>query len=77
MSATTGLYKSSVIGDATTNGGVISNNAVVDNAAENVFPHVNETDRTAGDEIWRKVFLKKLSGTLTEAKFLANILRAG
>ncbi len=74
MSATTGLYKSSVISDEAGNGGVITNNAVVDNAAENLFPHVTEAQRTAGLTRYRKAFLKKLSGTLTNAKFMIDRL---
>jgi len=74
MAAVTGLYKSSVVSNDTGNGGVLSNNAVVDNAAENVFPHVNESDRTAGITRYRDVFVKKLSGTLTEAKFMIDRL---
>ncbi len=74
MSAVTGLFKSSVVSDETTNGGVLSNNAVVDNTAENVFPHVNEADRTAGITRYRDVLVKKLSGTLTNAKFMIDRL---
>jgi len=74
MTATVGLYKSSVIGDAPGNGGVLTNNAVVDNAAANLFPHVPELERTAGVTRYRAAFLKKLSGTLTQAKYMANRL---
>lgn len=74
MSAVTGLYKSSVISDAVGNGGVITNQAVTDNAAENLSPHVTEADRTAGVTRYRKAFLKKLSGTLTSAKFMLDRL---
>ncbi len=78
MTASTGLFKSSVISDATGNGGLLTNNAVVDNAAENLFPHVTEAQRTVGLTRYRKAFLKKLSGTLTLAKYMADILsRAG
>jgi hypothetical protein len=74
VSATTGLFKSSVISDAVGNGGVITNDAVVDNAAENLFAHVTEAQRTAGITRWRKGLLKKLSGTLTQAKFMIDRL---
>lgn len=74
MSAITGLYKSSVVSNDTGNGGVLSNNAVVDNAAENVFPHVSEADRTAGITRYRDILVKKLSGTLTAAKFMIDRL---
>lgn len=74
MSATDALYKSSVISDATGNGGVMTNDAVVDNAAANLFPHVVESERTAGVSRYRKTFLKKLSGTLTAAKYMIDRL---
>jgi hypothetical protein len=74
MSAVTGLFRSSVISDTGGNGGVITNNAVVDNAAENLFPHVTEADRTAGVTRYRKAYLKKLSGTLASAKFMIDRL---
>ncbi|MBN2224956.1 MAG: hypothetical protein JW765_09805 [Deltaproteobacteria bacterium] len=74
MTASTGLFKSSVISDATGNGGIITNNAVIDNAAANLFPHVPESERTAGQTRYRKAHIKKLSGTLTEAKFMADRL---
>jgi hypothetical protein len=74
MTATVGLYKSSVISDGSGNGGVITNNAVVDNAAENLFPHVPESERIAGHTRYRLGFLKKLSGTLTQAKLMIDRL---
>lgn len=74
MSAVTGLYKSSVISDATGNGGVMVNDAVVDNAAANLFPHVPESERTAGQDRYRLGFIKKLSGTLTAAKYMIDRL---
>jgi len=74
MTASTALYKSSVISDEVGNGGIISNDAVVDNAAANMFPHVPESERTAGVTRERKGFLKKLSGTLTAAKFMIDRL---
>ncbi len=78
MTATVGLFKSNVISDASGNGGVLTNDAVVDNAAENLFPSVTEAQRTAGLDRYRKALMKKLSGTLTSAKFMADILsRAG
>jgi hypothetical protein len=78
MTAEVGLFKSSVISDTSGNGSVLSNDAVVDNAAQNLFPSVTEAERTAGLTCYRKALLKKLSGTLTSAKFMADILsRAG
>lgn len=78
MIAEVGLFKSSVISDASGNGGVLTNDAVVDNAAENLFPSVTEAQRTAGLTRCRKALLKKLSGILTSAKFMPDILsRAG
>jgi hypothetical protein len=74
VTASTGLYKSSVISDGTGNGGILSNNAVIDNAAENLFPHVTEAQRTAGLTRYREGFVKKLSGTLTAAKFMMDRL---
>jgi hypothetical protein len=74
MTTEVGLYKSSVILDDDGNGGVLTNNAVVDNAAENLFPSVSESDRTAGLTRYRKGFLKKFSGTLTQAKFMIDRL---
>lgn len=74
MAATIGLFKSSVQSDAAGNGGVLTNNAVVDNAAQNLFPNVSEAERTAGLTRYRLAELKKLDGTLTIAKLMVDRL---
>jgi hypothetical protein len=74
MTAITGLYKSSVISDTTGNGGVLTNNAIVDSSAENLFPSITESERTTGTMRYRKGFLKKLSGTATSMKYFADRL---
>jgi hypothetical protein len=74
MAAEIRLYKSTLINDGPGNGGALSNNPIIHNAAENVFPHVPESERTAGKIRCRKAFIKKESGVLTAAKFMMDRL---
>lgn len=52
------MYKSEVVSDASTNGGAMSANEVVSNAASNLFPPVQQSERIAGGIKYRKFFYK-------------------
>lgn len=52
------MYKSEVVSDAGTNGGLMSANEVVSGAASNLFPPVQEAERVAGGIKYRKLFYK-------------------
>lgn len=53
------MYRSvGVSNTAAANGGRMSNNEVVDNVNNNVFPDVSQTERTSGLTTFRKVFVK-------------------
>lgn len=52
------FYKSSVITNDTTNGGVISANEITDNIINNLFPDLTDAERTAGGTRYRKLFTK-------------------
>ena len=74
MTAEVRLYKSTLINDGPGNGGALSNNPIIHNAAENVFPHVPESERVSGKIRYRKAFIKKESGVLTVAEFMMDRL---
>lgn len=53
------LYRSAGVTDvAATNGGRLSANLIGDAVANNIFPEVDEAERTAGSTMYRKVFYK-------------------
>ena len=60
------MYKSvSVSNTAGSNGGRMSNNEIVDNVNNNIFPDVSQAERTSGLTTFRKVFVKNTnSGNL-------------
>jgi hypothetical protein len=66
------LYKSQVISDADTNGGYLSYNEIVNNVLNNVFPNVTYSERIAGINRYRKVFLKN-NNSSNETLFNAHI----
>jgi hypothetical protein len=51
-------YKSKVITNTNTNGGIMSINEVVDGVKNNIFPDVSQAERLAGIIRYRKVFAK-------------------
>lgn len=51
-------YKSATVNDTTSNGGVLSSNAIANAIKSNIFGNVSQAVRTAGGVQWRKVFLK-------------------
>ena len=64
MSITTAelkFYKSAAVNDTTSNGGVMSANAIADGVKNNVFPDVSQAERTAGITRYRKIFFKVAS----------------
>ena len=74
MSATVKLKKPSLINNTSNNGGAMSKDDVQNNKSQNIFPHVDESERTSGITRYRKVFLKKEDGVLTGAKFFIDRL---
>ena len=53
------MFKSAVVTDDTTNGGILDNNAqCVSGVLNNVWPSVFKAERTAGSTKYRKTFLK-------------------
>ncbi len=74
MSATVKLKKPKIINDTASSGGAMSKNDVQNNKSQNIFPHVDESERTSGITRYRKVFLKKEDGVLTNAKFFIDRL---
>ena len=51
-------YRSAEVSDAITNGGLMSNNEMISNVSENVFPDVPQSERVAGSTKFRKSFVK-------------------
>lgn len=51
-------FKSAVVSNDNTNGGVLSINQVISGVAQNVFPNVLKAERTAGSTKYRKLFNK-------------------
>lgn len=51
-------YKSQVITNTSTNGGIMSINEVVDGVKNNIFPDVSQAERIAGLIRYRKIFAK-------------------
>lgn len=52
------LYRSAVVSDAAGNGGRMSANEVISAAVSNLFPPVQQSERTAGSTKYRKAFWK-------------------
>lgn len=71
------MYKSATVSEAAGNGGRLGTVESVSGAAGNIFGDVSQTERTAGSEKYRKMFIKVESPTneaLVNAKvFLKNI----
>jgi hypothetical protein len=73
------FYKSAVVNDATTNGGVMSNNSITSGGVQNVFSNVLSSERVAGSTKYRKVFLKVANDddlTLLESKLWLDDITA-
>ena len=51
-------YKSEVVTNTNTNGGVMSNNEIIDGVKNNIFPDVSQAERLAGIVRYRKIFAK-------------------
>lgn len=74
MTATVKIKKSKTINDSSANGGEMSANDIMNNTGQNIFPNVTESERTSGLIRYRKVFVKKESGILDNAKFFIDRL---
>lgn len=51
-------YKSATVNEGSTNGGRLSSTAITNAVKGNVWPSITESQRTDGDDIYRKVFIK-------------------
>ena len=54
-------YQAAAVNDTTSNGGVMSANAIADGVKNNIFPDVSQAERTAGVTRYRKLFYKVAS----------------
>ena len=57
------VYRSEVVSDASSNGAGISASLIASGLANNIFPEVDETERSAGSTKYRKVFYKNNNAT--------------
>jgi hypothetical protein len=74
------LYRSLVINDTGTNGGRMSASEIVSGVMANLFPIVQEAERTAGSTKYRKVFAKVANDddlTLYQAKLYLDKITPG
>ncbi|MEO5332859.1 MAG: hypothetical protein H7839_12620 [Magnetococcus sp. YQC-5] len=51
-------YKSQIVNDTSSNGGLMSTNEIADNVKNNVWPDIPQSERTAGSIKYRKTFIK-------------------
>lgn len=58
LSSEVKFYNPQVRDDSASNGGRMTASENVDNVANNVWPHVDEAERTAGSDKYRKLFTK-------------------